>query len=75
MHHRYSLKPGDPGARRGRKLADSIDAAAEEGARTGPVGTEELAGIMRDLETEWAIADALERRVDALAGNSAHERG
>ncbi len=75
MHHRYSLKPGDPVARRGRQLAESIDVAAAEGALTGPVPVRELSVIMQDLEAEWAVADALERRVDALAGNSAHGRG
>jgi hypothetical protein len=39
--------------RRMQDLADSIDAAAEEAERDGPVPKEEVARVLRDLEREF----------------------
>ncbi len=67
MQHRYRLKSGiDAGTRWGRELADSIDAAAAEGAITGPVPVAQLAEIMRRLEAEWDAADELDRRLRSI---------
>lgn len=67
--HRYRLNAGmDANTRKGRALADSIDAAAAEGAITGPVPVAQLAEIMRRLDAEWDAADELDRRMSDIAG-------
>lgn len=68
MQHRYRLKSSiDADTRRGRELADSIDAAAVEGIATGPVPVAQLAEIMRRLDAEWDAADELDKRMSDIA--------
>ncbi len=41
-----------------RATADSIDAAADDLVRNGPVAPDELRRMLTDIETEWASATA-----------------
>lgn len=64
MQQRYRLKSGpDADVRRSRALADGIDMAAAEGARTGPVPAARLGEIMRRLDAAWDAADDLDRQM------------
>lgn len=45
-----------------RELADSIDAAAADLAENGPVPRDELAGMLAELEAEWAAEERASTR-------------
>lgn len=59
-------EPTEEALRQARLFGESIDAAAEELERTGPVPPEEVARVMAELEKEWAEESAtFERRSTA----------